>query len=250
MLEESLEKLLENLEPFEKERYDLCNPNKSDNTYKQLRDLDYVLKVFGREEGIDVVESHEFRKEVMADVNSKMKASGATKITSVKFKAKYWNKYHYIKKDNCHILYTVYGKGDFAISAMQRIPTNRGSVYVMFPNNEEAILIHHHVFERYELRAGVANNDRTEAIKWILKELNHAAIKQTTIRSDQGFMFKDIYITVASGLLLGNSIRNISFFKTYISMDMLDSEQDKLHEESWNTVVETIKKQKRSAPIV
>lgn len=251
MSEETLENLLLNLEDFEMNRYKECNPKKSDNTLKQLRDLDFVLKVFGRDKGIDVVERHEYRKQALEDLTQKMKSCGATKLTSVKFKEKYWNKHHYIKKDNCHILYVVFGKGDVAVSAMQRIPTNRGSVYLMFPNDgDDAILIHHHVFERYESRSGVVNNDRTEAIKWILKEINHARIDEKPYKPEYGFFFKDAYITLASGLLLGSRIRNVAFFKTYISMNMLDEEQDKYHEESWNSIVNSIKKMKKLVPII
>ncbi len=248
MAEETLEQLVKNLGP-EIPAYEACNPNKAENTFKQLRDLDYLKKVLIN--GTDLKSVEMYRSIVEADVDKKMKESGCSKVTSKKFKERYYNKYHYIKYENCHIMYALYGKTSaYTITFMERIVTSRGSLYIIAPNDRDTALIHHHVFERYEERAGVVSNDRLEAIKWLLKEFNHTKTEVLPARPEHGFFLEDTYSFLASGMLLGNVVRGMSFFKTYIPTDMMDKYQDSMHECAWSSITESIKKRKRNAPIV
>lgn len=244
-----LDEYLKNLNNAEVEYYCKCNPDKKDNTFKQLKDFDYLANTF--KESRSFSSNHHLKYLVEKDIDQKMKVSGATKITSKSFKEKYWNKYHYIKQDNLHIMYTIYGKqGQYSITFLERIVTSRGSLYAITLSDSEAVLIHHHVLERYEERAGVVSNDRLEAIKWILKEFNHAHTVFGEREFDKGFLFKDVYCVMASGMMLGNLMRGFLFFKTYIPMNMLDKDQDNMHEEAWKEIEKERAKQKRNAPVI
>lgn len=239
--------ILRNLSPLELDEYNKCNPNKKDVTLKQLGDFNYIVDL----KSITLDDTKVIRKLVEDDFEKKLKESGATKITSKNFKAKYWNKYHYIKHENHHIMYAMFGKKcEYVISHLERIITPRGSLYV-FEVSDWLMLIHHHVFERYEERAGVASNDRLEAIKWVLKELVHAEfVYGDKIEHHRGFFLKDVSVMMASGVMLGNQIRNTIFVKTYVPLDMMNEYQDDVHKETWDRIIKDRNKLKRPAPII
>lgn len=196
-------------------------------TYKELRnefDRDYEESVEPRL--FRILEDNRYRRFCL-----KLRANQFHAFNPIEFKSK--------RNNHCVIYLSTQGKADFRVSkglhsqTLMIIQGKRGANYMTRSDTTNGVvhcIFSHHLFERYaERKLGRADANIKDVILDVITQLNH--VLQKPINDER---YPNGFFSISSfGVFLGESIPDDNFviFKTFISFELLHSNQNEICDE-------------------
>lgn len=241
--------------------------NSLDNKYKDMIYQDFEDCFLANEAAEASPETSQERlsKICFDDFFKKMKTLKIDKYSSTKCRSLLLDKQFMVKITDYKTIYyipSVSRKGlEIRPLEFMEYKTRMGVLFVLkLPEMQKTLVIHSHLIERYKLRSGIAQS-YSEARSWLAKEL--MVSKSVMDKNDQkpegcicrGYFYPTSYRVLASGLMLGSSYssedgnHSIEYYKTYLPMDMLKQDQDRIHEEVWDRIMEIVKEKRIKIPL-
>lgn len=250
--------------PIIRKTYLNLSPKQKDRVKRQIKDVLFIQEVWKKNSGAMDVDVTKHNHDCYNDFKERVYQSGITKLVSKNSVARFFNKFFHIKIGSDFVTYCAVpgkkGSINIGVTCMRPIKTNRGNLYVIRNENKKHFcLIHSHAIRRYGERYNGSTN-LTECINMLLKEMAHAAVRVTTPNDDlemlkKGYYSPSLNITIGSGMLLADAIwvdndLRIDYIKTYVPQSMLSNNQDNIHEELWNEIMEFRDKEKVKMPLL